>query len=89
MEQLTATEIDILMEGLDEWVSKGLVGNMMGSLLGAMMCEKDESARNEMKAHQSRENAEYESQKRLRKEQVIMLKAKLLKIRDGIEAASI
>lgn len=89
MENLTAAEIDILMEGLDEWVSKGLMGNMMGSLLGAMMCGKDEGAKGEMKAKQDIENAEFEVGKRLRKEQVIMLKAKLLKIRDGIEAASI
>jgi hypothetical protein len=84
---LTKNDCDILIEAVDAWINKDFGKSVMLSMLGIALTNN-----NDAEARQRREMAEremelgMEKQKKLRKEQGIIIKAKLLKMRDQIEA---
>ena len=83
MDKLTNREIDILIEGVDEWVNKGWTDGLMGGLFTALLSDKmDEKAKADMKAKEQAEEAKRNEAKAIRKEHGIMLKAKLLMMKD-------
>lgn len=87
MTELTRNELDILIESVDHWVEKDMVGGLLDGLLLSMIGkDAPEQSRRQMEMDRSAKEEERKAQKRLRKEQAIILKAKLLSIRDGIEA---
>ncbi len=85
--ELTKDEYNILIEATDCWVSKDFGEGLVGSLMTGMM-SKDASPEivQKMKEKDKEERLERESKKQVRKERAIILKAKLLKLRDKIEA---
>ena len=86
--ELSRQDVSVLLEALDAWEVKDANGRMMGSLLGAMLSRNDEE-RAKMKEMEDRENKKMEESMRIRKERAIILKAKLLQMRDGIEVDSL
>ena len=72
------------MESLDALEKKGGSGRMVGSLLGLML-SRDEEQRDEMldKLHP---DSETERDEKLLAERIIIIKAKLLSMRDKAEA---
>lgn len=86
--QLTNQDVNTLIEALDAWEQSGFAGQLMGDMFAGMLC-KDESAMEKMKAERERSNAEYERKVRAKKERSIILKAKLLQLRDSIEVDSL
>lgn len=77
MGKLNEKEINILIEALDEWEQKGLMSNLMGGLMGSMMIKEDE-AKAEWEEIQEKKRKEFEMEQRERKEESLLLKAKLV-----------
>lgn len=61
----------------------------MIDLMGHMITEKNSEARAKHDAEIALRRVKAKTDRKLREERGIMLKAKLLKVRDGIEAASV
>jgi hypothetical protein len=79
---LTHEDMTILIEAVDEWVSKGLTGEMMGDIFGAMLLDKSDPEQ-KAKWEQEREMKRLAQQveKEQRKETATLLKAKLIMLR--------
>ncbi len=84
--QLIIKDLDILIEALDAWENKEMAGEMMGELMTMMMLGKDatqeDKAEYEINRDAKREKAEFE--KRERKETSLLLKAKLIMLKQEI-----
>ena len=87
MDNLTTAEIDVLIEALDDWESRGLMGVMMGSLLTGLV-EKDKTKEDRARAVDE-EMAQFQREKKGRKEQSILLKAKLISLKNKLDANSL
>jgi hypothetical protein len=87
-EKLNAQECQILIEALDAWINKDFGGDMLSSFLGAMMV-KGESEKAAYLAEEAKHRAKATEARKLREEQAIILKAKLLAMRDAIDVGSL
>ena len=91
MEQLTVNEINTLIEALDSWTSASKNQSLLAGLMFGAMVAGNTEGTDEEKASKGKEvidsltSGENEKQK-IREEQAVILKAKLIKIRDQIEA---
>ena len=74
-------DLDTLMEALEAWESKDQASEMFGDLVGAVMM-RDVGETTEFAQHQSREKIKRERAKVARKERSVLLRAKLLTLRD-------
>lgn len=85
-ETLTTEEINILMEALESWENKEVAGFIMRHVLSSMMIPKDapeeqiSKFENEIKSRERRE----EMEKKERKDTSLLLRAKLIQIRNSI-----
>ncbi len=78
--ELTESDFDLLIEGLDSIPSKGAVGELMGGLLEAMMGDKIDKENPKYIEMQFRKEREKLAQKRVedaRKDDLHILKGKL------------
>ncbi len=88
--ELTEQEVETLIEAIDAWVDKDFGGTIMiDMLIMAISDGAPPEIREKMKRKKEEGQIKMKQAKNLRKEQAIMLKAKLLKIRDGIIASKI
>lgn len=78
MADLTVTEIDTLMEALDAWESKDMGDTLMTGMLSMALLSKEDA-----KAEMEKEMAEAREKTRRKKETSILLKAKLIGMKDG------
>jgi hypothetical protein len=87
---LTTIECEILLDSLDYWVKKDGTGEMIFDMVMGMITENapPEIKQKREKDRKIAKNKE-KSEKKLREEQSIILKAKLLKLRDSIAAGEI
>jgi len=76
-------DYELLMDGLDALGAKAGSSRLMNGLIGTMLA-KDEEERQEMKA-QFEASQEQQREERLLKECIIIIKAKLLQMRDRAE----
>lgn len=82
VENLTNDDIETLMEALVSWENKDTAGNMLGSLIGALIIPKDnEQAQLEYKQHEEQSRAKLEKDSKIRKERSILLQAKLIQLK--------
>lgn len=90
MDQLTYDEINILIEALDSWESKDAFGDLAGGLLDAMFSDKlsdeDKAKRKEEKRIK---DMKAERDRRERKDQSVLIKAKLIHLRKTVDALDI
>lgn len=77
---LTSDEINLLIEALETWESEG---GIEAALIATLMT-RDKPER-EAEAFIEERHREFKGQQRLKKERSIMLKAKLLQLRDKAE----
>jgi len=85
MENLDKQDLEILIEAVDEWVSKDLAGNLMSGLFEAMLTDKaDPIVQEKMKQEREARNVKEKQEKEIREEQAIMLKAKLVSMKQDI-----
>ena len=86
----TKQEINILIEAVDSWVDKNFGHSILKDMLTMVVSDGASPEAKEKIKRTKEEDCNKEKQERvLRKEQGIMLKAKLLKTRDGIMANSL
>lgn len=83
---LNDQDIELLMQGLDAIEKSESMSGLMGEMLGTMMARGDKDFLS--KIDEDRRMAEFrrKQEKQLRREQVIMLKAKLVHIRQSVTA---
>lgn len=79
--ELTAGEMTILGEALDAWVVKDGVGELMSFMLGAMFIKEGDPGYDEYKRKEAIRENERTAARKLREEQVTLLKAKLIMMR--------
>ena len=84
--ELTKQDIQVLLEAIDVWIRKDFAGNLMGSLMGSLICGNNPKSKAEFEEKEKELQAKAEAEKQCREEQAIGLKAKLLSLRDSLEA---
>ncbi len=81
--ELANDDLDTLIEALEAWEQKDLSGEIMGHVIDSMLTRRGDGPMPQSVAEErQREKAERESAKKFRKERSILLRAKLLMIRD-------
>ena len=89
MADFTKTELDVLIEAVDSWVNKDMGTNIICDIMGMMFSDNTPESKAKAEAEKAERTAKTDIERTARKERAIMLNAKLLKVRDGIEAASV
>lgn len=85
MEALTYGECETLIAALDAWVLKDASAGMMDALIGSMAPKDDELAAAKITDQIERAGQQRAVDKRARKEESMLLQAKLIGIRNGAE----
>jgi hypothetical protein len=75
---LSSKEIDTLVDALEAWEKKDFGSKIMGSLLKGMLTKDDPVAKAKYEEEERVENEKEEREQRIRKETALMLKAKLV-----------
>lgn len=84
---LTRQEIDVLIEALDSWECKDFAGEMVAMIFGSAI-PKGSEARKEYEGVARGEMEKRKAEAKIRKERSILLKAKLIQLRDSNEAGA-
>jgi len=79
----TIEEIDLLSSGLDELAAKSIKDDMVGMLLGTMLSENKEQAKQRLEEAQQKRK-EQEGDRIRFKERIILVKAKLINLKDKV-----
>jgi len=82
---LTIDELNILIDAMTAWESRDSFSQMTGALMGAMLAQDDEQ-REANKAKFEQDMEEKAEQQRREKETSIMIKAKLIGMKDKATA---
>jgi hypothetical protein len=85
MEQLTGHDYDLLIEALDCWEASPHSSAMIGSIMSTLVIKDKEASEKFIEKQMSETSLKVKS----RKEQSILLKAKLLKMKDAVEIESL
>ncbi len=90
--ELTNDDITVLLEALVAWEDKDAAGDLIGVVLTGLVTPKDPESQAAMKAEQAKQQAERAESKRNRKEQSVLLQAKLIQMRpraiaEGVDAS--
>ena len=83
--ELTRQDMDLLIEAVECWEKKDVEGSVVGSLLGAMFCRTEED-KEHYKREQEKQKAERDRSSRTTKERSILLRSKLIAMRDSVDA---
>ncbi len=78
---LTERDFDLLVDGLEALPEKGMGGEMLADLLGALMFKEDGDAKNKMIAHREKKQKSKEQQNIVLKEDIKILQGKLLMLK--------
>ena len=84
MGTLTRKEIDTLVDALEAWEAKDFGGELIFSLFGAMLCKDDPESKAKMEAEEKTRRDKMETERRERKETSLMLKAKLIGLKQNM-----
>lgn len=85
---LTEEDIDLLLDAIYHWENADADSYLLTSLLGITLSRSEEQARDVL-ANREKEYALAENERRMKREQAIVLKAKLLRLRDKIRIGQI
>jgi hypothetical protein len=83
---LTRQDYDTLIEAVEAWEAKDFGSRLIGTMLGAMACGKDDESREKFEADQEKQRVKSEAESRVRKERGVMLRSKLISLRDSADA---
>lgn len=88
---LTREDLDVLIEATEAWESKDSFGDLFEGVLTAMIGPREDGPEREawlrkQEALRADKNVAAEQAKRVRKERSIILRAKLIQMRDSVEA---
>jgi len=85
MENLTLTDIDILIEALTTWETKDWGSDVLMDLVGSMIFPKGSKGEAEEKQRQEEMKVKSAIDKKGRQEASILLKAKLIQLKGSLE----
>lgn len=91
-ERFTIDDLSVLMEAMEAWEAKGNYGNLLSSVMGAMLVRGDDEEAESARAFREREakqRVEAEEASRLRKERSILIRAKLVMMMDRLRAETL
>lgn len=80
--ELTDDDLGTLIDALEAWESKDQAGEMLGDVLGAMLTRDDPRAKHELEQRMRSDQLMRDRAKGMRKERSVMLRAKLLTLRN-------
>jgi hypothetical protein len=82
---LTTQDLNDLIDAVELWERKGEEGKMLGLMLAGLMV-KDDAGRERLLADDKAREQKEERSRRQRKDRGILLRAKLIQLRDSNEA---
>ena len=83
--QLTLEDISDLMDAVENWETKGATGEILGDLMdGILLKELTLEAQEEQKRRRDRQKEERNIETKIRKERSVLLRAKLIGLRQEI-----
>lgn len=85
MTDLTKQDLEMLIEAVEAWESKDAAAQLMDSMLGSLVCKNDED-RKRFEEKQEQKAMARNEHKKMRKERSIILRAKLIAMRDSANA---
>lgn len=80
-------ELDFLFECVEAKEHDGSLGELMGDMLGAVFCRSDEE-RKKMADEGKKRKAEAAAKQRVIRERCILMKAKIIGVRDAADAGA-
>jgi hypothetical protein len=80
--ELTDDDLDVLVEALEAWESKDVAGEMLGDVVESMLTRGDPVAVAKIRDQRQRDKYDRERARTARKERSVLLRAKLLTLRD-------
>ncbi len=89
MQNLTTGEFEILIEAVDVWPSRHAAGEILGSVVEAMVSSKNEDMGETLEERREKKNAEREETNKQESEIATVLKAKLIQMRDASHVTEI
>lgn len=87
--ELQDDDLEVLLEALEAWESKDVFGDAMGDLMGSLLTRGDPIARSQLEHERDRDKAQRAQAKKLRKDRSVLLRAKLITIRDRRHAEAL
>ena len=82
----TKQDLDILFEAVEKWEKIDASGDIMGIVLEGMVGDRDPVTAAKIKAEREKTMQKREDESRKRKERGCLLRAKLITIKDSMEA---
>lgn len=86
---LTSADCDILFDAVEKWEKADSSGALMGIMLGGLLGSKDPESREKFEAEEKARIEKEKSEARMRAQRGSLLKAKIITIKDSIEADAI
>lgn len=83
---LTKQELDCLIESMETWVNKDLSGDIMGAIFTGMIGRDDPLSKAKMAEEERLRKIKADAERKIRKERCIVIQAKLLAMRDSVDA---
>lgn len=84
MLNLTEDDFQLIVDGLDALPEKGAAGEVIGDMLGMMLCKDDES-KEKMAAERQKNRDKKEASKQQMKENIKILQGKLLMLKRHLQ----
>jgi hypothetical protein len=84
--ELTSDDINLLIEATEAWENKDQAGEMLSDLFAGMLSERTPEARQKIEAETALRKGKNMATTRTRKERSVVLRAKLISIRDSMIA---
>ena len=85
--EFTKQDLDVLFEAVEAWEKEDKGPGIMGHLFSGMMSEKSPEAAAKMEQEMERRQREADAAKLKRKERGVILRAKLIQLRDKMDAS--
>lgn len=82
----TKQDLDVLSEAVEKWEQDDTSGEIMGIMLEGLMGDKSPEAQQKMKAEREERAKKRKVAQKIRKERGVLLRAKLLKLKDLADA---
>jgi hypothetical protein len=83
---ITKQDFNLLLEAIEVWEQEDSSPPLMVHVMAGMIGDKNPDAQDRIESHLKKCQAAAEVERRLRKERGVMLRAKLITLRDSIDA---
>ena len=84
----TRQDLDVLFEAVEAWEREDKGPGLMGALLTGMVGENAPGEKSQMERSMEQKQKEADRERKVRKERGVILRAKLIALRDKADAAS-